>query len=138
MHGLNPLSKEDHAYNTWTANGYMWLKDFLPEQLPHARILLFGYNANAGFNSSTAGVTENAGSLLNWLKLRRVGCLQTRPIVFIAHSLGGIIVKKALIDAQANVEYQNLDIATLGIVFFGTVSVISSTVQSWLTTGSAT
>jgi len=105
----------------------MWLKDFLPEQLPQARILLFGYNANAVFNSFTAGVTENAGSLLNWLKLRRGDC-QTRPIIFIAHGLGGIIVKKALIDAQANVGYESLDIATLGIVFFGTVSVSSSTV----------
>lgn len=97
-------------------------------ELPHARILMFGYNANAVFGNSTAGVTDIAGTLLNLLKLRRDDC-QTRPIIFIAHSLGGIIVKKALIDAQANVEYQNLDGATLGIVFFGTVSVIFSTMQ---------
>ncbi len=100
-------------------------------------MLIFGYNANAVFDNSTAGVTDIAGNLLNLLKLRRDDC-QTRPIIFIAHSLGGIIVKKALVDAQANVAYQSLDEATLGIVFFGTVSIIFSTMQPWLTTGSAT
>lgn len=109
----------------------------MPEELPYARILIFGYNANAVFDNSTAGVSENAGSLLNWLKLRRDDC-HTRPIIFIAHSLGGIIVKKALIDAQANVGYQSLDEATLGIAFFATVSVISFTVQPRLTIGLAT
>lgn len=137
MHGLNPLSKENHAYDTWTANGKLWLRDSLPEELPQARILIFGYNANAVFDNSTAGVTDIAGTLLNWLGLRRDDC-QTRPIIFIAHSLGGIIVKKALVDAQANVAFQTLDEATLGIVFFGTVSVIFSAMQPWLTIGSAT
>ncbi len=115
----------------------MWLQDSLPEQLPNARILLFGYNANVVFGRSTAGVTENAGNLLNRLDLERDDC-KTRPIMFIAHSLGGIIVKKALVDAQADKGYRSLDEATLGIVFFGTVSGISSTVDPPLTIRSAT
>ena len=121
MHGLNPTASQDHAFNTWTAsNKKMWLRDFLPEELPRARIFIYGYNGNAVLEPSTAGVSEAANNLLNWLKLERDKC-QKRPILFIAHSLGGIIVKKALFDASSNLAYQSIDRATVGIVFFGTV-----------------
>ena len=43
-----------------------------------------------------------------------------RPIIFIAHSLGGIIVKQALVWANTEPQYQTLKDHTLGIVFFGT------------------
>ena len=43
-----------------------------------------------------------------------------RPIIFIAHSLGGIIVKQALVWAHREPRYQNIRDHTLGIVFFGT------------------
>lgn len=43
-----------------------------------------------------------------------------RPIIFIAHSLGGIIVKQALVWAQREPQYQTIRNHTLGIVFFGT------------------
>jgi hypothetical protein len=42
LHGLN-----GHRGKTWTAeNGTHWLRDLLPEDLPHARILCWGYDAN--------------------------------------------------------------------------------------------
>jgi hypothetical protein len=57
---------------TWTAfNQNMWLKDFLPKKLPTARILLFGYNANVAFQTSIAGVREQAENLLNRLNGKR-------------------------------------------------------------------
>lgn len=71
VHGLNPTNTENHAYLTWTAGGKLWLKDFLPEQLPNARVLLFGYNSNVAFETSTAGVREQAENLLNRLKAKR-------------------------------------------------------------------
>ena len=93
VHGLNPTNKESHAYDTWTADKSLWLRDFLPRQLPEARILLFGYNSNVVLNTSTAGVHEQATNLLNRVMLRRKNATE-RPIIFVAHSLGGIIVKK--------------------------------------------
>jgi hypothetical protein len=72
VHGLNPTNTGSHAEMTWTAhNQNMWLKDFLPKKLPTARILLFGYNANVAFETSTAGVREQAENLLNRLKGKR-------------------------------------------------------------------
>lgn len=43
-----------------------------------------------------------------------------RPIIFIAHSLGGIIVKQALVWAYREPQYQAIKDHTLGLVFFGT------------------
>jgi hypothetical protein len=42
VHGLN-----GHRDETWTAaNGKHWLRDLLPNDLPHARIFCWGYDAN--------------------------------------------------------------------------------------------
>ena len=87
MHGLNPTNAEFHAEATWTAGDKLWLKDFLPRQLPNARIFLFGYNSNVAFETSIAGVREQATNLLNRLWLKRKD-ITNRPIVFVAHSLG--------------------------------------------------
>jgi len=95
------------------------LRDFLPAQIPYARILLFGYNSNVAFETSIAGVGEQAASLLNRLSLKREN-IGMRPIVFIAHSLGGIIVKRALITAKLDSCYHDIYDAASGIAFFGT------------------
>jgi len=72
----------------------------------------FGYNATVFGNTSVAGVRENARMLLELLRDKRednVGLVPAfrpglkltsrqedpyRPIVFIGHSLGGIIIKQ--------------------------------------------
>jgi hypothetical protein len=71
IHGLNPLDTEFHALETWTANGKLWLRDFLPSRATKARIFIFGYNSNVAFQSSTAGVLEQAENLLNRLQSKR-------------------------------------------------------------------
>lgn len=72
VHGLNPRNAVEHAESTWTAsNGSMWLKDFLPQKLKTARVLLFGYNSNVAFETSTSGISDHAVNLLNRLKLTR-------------------------------------------------------------------
>ena len=41
VHGL-----DGHLEKSWTAdNGILWLRDLLPEKVPHARILTYGYDA---------------------------------------------------------------------------------------------
>jgi hypothetical protein len=47
------------------------LKDFLPQQIPDARIMTFGYNADAAFGQSTAEVIDQAKSLLSSLVDKR-------------------------------------------------------------------
>jgi triacylglycerol esterase/lipase EstA (alpha/beta hydrolase family) len=87
--------------------------------LPNARILLFGYNSNVAFETSIAGVREQASNLLNRLASKREDA-EERPIIFVAHSLGGIVVKRALVEAKLDDTYEAIRNATYGIAFFGT------------------
>jgi hypothetical protein len=119
VHGLNPTNTELHAEAAWTSEGKLWLRDFLSASLPNARVLLFGYNANIAFETSAAGVQEQAVNLLNHIASRRTE-VKNRPIIFIAHSLGGIVVKQALVEAKLNDVYRPIREATYGIAFFGT------------------
>ncbi|SLM35073.1 P-loop containing nucleoside triphosphate hydrolase [Lasallia pustulata] len=119
VHGLNPTNTEFHAEATWTVENKLWLRDFLPPQLPSARVLLFGYNANVAFETSIAGVREQAINLLNRTASKREEA-EERPIVFVAHSLGGIVIKRALVEAKLDDSYKSIREATYGIAFFGT------------------
>ncbi|KAL6240249.1 hypothetical protein RBB50_012854 [Rhinocladiella similis] len=49
VHGLG-----GDAINTWTQpkSKKFWLRDFLPQQIPGARIMTFGYNADVAFGQS--------------------------------------------------------------------------------------
>lgn len=96
LHGLN-----GHWEKTWQSDkstskggGAMWLRDFLPQQIPHARIMSFGYDSVLLFSKSTSDVGTFAEQLLESLVSRRMNVPETRPIIFICHSLGGIVVKK--------------------------------------------
>lgn len=95
------------------------MRDFLPSKLPEARIFLFSYNINVVFETSTAGVHEQAGNLLNWLTSWRKD-VENRPIVFVARSLGGSVVKQALVEAKLTEKYTTIRQTTYGISFFGT------------------
>jgi len=68
VHGLG-----GDAVDTWThpKSKAFWLKDFLPQQIPDARIMTFGYNAAAAFGQSTAEVIDHAKSLLTSLVDKR-------------------------------------------------------------------
>ena len=88
--------------------------------MPRSRIFSYGYNSVVAFTRSISDITDFANALLVALKaIRRK--IPRRPLIFICHSLGGIVCKQALIIAN---ERQNLygDIlnATKGILFMGT------------------
>ena len=75
-------------------SGKLWLKDFLPEKLPEARIMSFGYDSKV-FSKSAADIDDVAVNLLDRLNNKRTDVDSKRPVLFVAHSLGGIVVKKA-------------------------------------------
>lgn len=68
VHGLG-----GDAFTTWThpKENKFWLRDFLPQQIPDARIMTFGYNADVAFGQSTAEVVDHAKSLLTSLVDKR-------------------------------------------------------------------
>jgi pimeloyl-ACP methyl ester carboxylesterase len=91
VHGLGGDWEE-----TWTDNnGQLWLRDFLHDDLPTARVLSFGYNSNTVFTSAVTDIDDEAAALLDGVLGERQSSFEkNRPIIFVSHSLGGIIVKK--------------------------------------------
>lgn len=98
VHGLG-----GHYEDTWTWNPpnpnsgtpCNWLKDRLPAQIPDARIMSFGYNSAVALSKSIGDIGTFAEQLLHLVLLeRRSERQRRRPIIFVCHTLGGIIVKK--------------------------------------------
>lgn len=49
----------------------MWLRDFLPEYVPNARILTYGYDSTLFKNNSTASIREFSRNFLEALSSAR-------------------------------------------------------------------
>ncbi|KAG8849678.1 hypothetical protein FRB91_009688 [Serendipita sp. 411] len=102
----------------------MWLKEFLPKDLPAARIMAFEYNSKWLYDADFQGLVEHASALLNALVDQRRES-PSRPILFIGHSYGGLVIKKALILSRKTKTdppdpRQWIADAESGIVFLGT------------------
>lgn len=113
VHGLG--SNLDWAW-TDEVSGAMWLKDFLPKACPRARIMAFNHNSAWNVDAPVKSVEVCGQQLLDALNYHRAVCIQVaivflkaqflifpvlqetnRPIIFIGHSFGGIIIKKVSI-----------------------------------------
>ncbi|KAI9726410.1 MAG: hypothetical protein M1834_009038 [Cirrosporium novae-zelandiae] len=131
VHGLR-----GHPKTTWEGvdpgdgERIYWPKDLLPNIVPESRIFSFGYPTDfATFYPivtpeliAHTTIDKNSTSLI--LKLgnrRRETHTETRPIIFVAHSLGGLICANGLSsyygsDAQGPEVVNN----TCGTIFLGT------------------
>ncbi|KAK3935857.1 Alpha/Beta hydrolase protein [Diplogelasinospora grovesii] len=140
VHGLN-----GDACRTWTARvkKVCWLNDaeFLPKYVRNARVLTWGYNASfsslTGDRPSKDRIHQHAHTLVaNLAADRQLAGTADQPIIFLCHSLGGIVVKRALSYAQTRTGHKlsrefSIFTCTYGILFFGTPHHGSSK-ASWL------
>ncbi|KAJ5793603.1 hypothetical protein N7457_000202 [Penicillium paradoxum] len=128
VHGLN-----GHPHDSWTSknNGCFWPTDLLPDVLAslRPRILTYGYNANVTAftdGASRDSVVSHAETLASTLAANRnLRDCSDRPIIFICHSLGGLIVKRALIysrslSSEKTEHLRSVYVSTFGILFLGT------------------
>ena len=91
-----------HAFGSWVASPHMWLRDFLPEDLPRARILLYGYDSSLAGSQSKNILTDLSSNFVVKLHtMRNISRSERRPIILIGHSLGCLIIKDALIEMKA-------------------------------------
>jgi hypothetical protein len=76
----------------------MWLRDGLPKDLKAdgVRVLAYGYDSQLFQNKSFQNIEDIASTFRKALSaVRRAGNnIMPRPLVFIAHSLGGIVLKE--------------------------------------------
>ncbi|KAL2838880.1 hypothetical protein BJX68DRAFT_279705 [Aspergillus pseudodeflectus] len=128
VHGLN-----GHPHRTWTSTrtGAFWPVDLLPEVLDQSRVRILTYGYNANVTSFTDGASKDR--ILNHSETlaaqlaanRTIKHCSERPIIFVCHSLGGLVVKRALIYSRSltneKVEHlRSIYVSTYGILFLGT------------------
>ncbi len=100
-----------------------WPRDLLPEQCPRSRILVYGYDTKVTKYMTNAtnknNVFQHGKDLLYALGRERE---LNRPLVFVAHSLGGIVVKEMLTrsSAASDEHLKNIVESTSAIIFLGT------------------
>ncbi|KAI0018108.1 hypothetical protein F4780DRAFT_540142 [Xylariomycetidae sp. FL0641] len=105
---------------TWAKGGVCWPRDLLPHDVPNARIIAWGWQ-DSGANDTLSDQAEN---LL--VDISRVRTGTKRPIIFIAHGIGGVLVKEALVTAAlsriygSHAELANVYPRTIGCIFLGT------------------
>lgn len=121
---LNPFSKsrwKDLHIATY------WPRDLIPLAVPSARVLTYGYDTRIrhklGPPCNKNTIYDIAWDFLVALEAER-RVKPSRPMLFIVHSLGGIIVKEMLRRSsdiyQNQTQFRNIFTFTIGIMFFGT------------------
>ncbi|EEY21230.1 pfs [Verticillium alfalfae VaMs.102] len=107
-------------------NNVYWPRDLLPAIIPDARVLTYGYDTRIshpfGPQRSQSGVYAIARDFLCELEGRRQS--PGRPIIFVVHSLGGIVVKELLKASSESLDerafLKDVHDSTAGVLFFGT------------------
>ncbi|KAI1073352.1 hypothetical protein F5B20DRAFT_567330 [Whalleya microplaca] len=114
-----------HAIGSWKSpsSNDIWLRDYLPADFPNIRVLLYGYDTTLLKNDSKQSIEDMGHSFLESLKAFRLSNnTHHRPIIFIGHSLGGLLVKEALVYARKKTaDRTNSEVfkACCGLFFFG-------------------
>ncbi|KAI1735610.1 hypothetical protein F4680DRAFT_434538 [Xylaria scruposa] len=124
---LSRLRKFKLTHDSKTPEGQsyvFWPADLLPTEVPRARILVFGYNTVIAKHQFAGAVNKNSvfahsKDLVN--ELFRARPLE-RPVLFVTHSLGGIVAKESLaICSTSNDEnFEDILKSTTGVMFLGT------------------
>ncbi|NEP23933.1 NACHT domain-containing protein [Moorena sp. SIO3I6] len=118
VHGLG-----GDASSTWHPKGKRNDDNFWPVWLGKDQLGLniwsFGYDAQATNwkSNSSMPLFDQASNLLDWLDIHDIG---KHPLVFITHSMGGLLVKKMLSSAKNLEKYKGILEQTKGIVFLAT------------------
>ncbi|TQV92059.1 Tetratricopeptide repeat protein [Cordyceps javanica] len=128
VHGLG-----DQGFRAWTTrdprsgSSRPWLEELLGADMPRARIMTYNYSAgDGGYRYIVCHLLDGGALSLNGSlgALRRRDGTSRRPLFFIAHSLGGWFVKRALIlSAEATDPLlREVELSTCGVAFFGTIA----------------
>ena len=125
VHGLT-----GNSYGTWCCIDrnieIHWPSQLLMVDIPDARILSFGYDADVvGWwrPASNNKIENHAENLLGGvIRFREKNGSEDRSLIFVMHSLGGLVVQNALDLSRSSPEphLRKLESRTIGLIFMGT------------------
>ncbi|KAL2974004.1 hypothetical protein AAZX31_14G078400 [Glycine max] len=95
--------------------GTFWPGEWLSSDFPEARMFTLKYKTNlTQWSGASLPLQEVSSMLLEKLVAAGIG---NRPVVFVTHSMGGLVVKQILHKAKEE-RFDNLMKNTIGIVFY--------------------
>ncbi|KAK7215375.1 hypothetical protein V2G26_003378 [Clonostachys chloroleuca] len=90
-----------HPFGSWQPRGndktFMWLRDALPFSIPGVRSFIYGYDSKVLASHSFQSISDISTGFILALKNGGWNLNSKKPIIFIAHSLGGIVLKDACV-----------------------------------------
>jgi hypothetical protein len=75
----------------------MWIRDKIPRYVPGIRTVIYGYDSKLLNSKSFQSIGDIARNLILHLKSGGWNNRMSKPILFLAHSLGGIVLKEAIV-----------------------------------------
>ncbi|KAI9662332.1 MAG: hypothetical protein M1821_008499 [Bathelium mastoideum] len=123
LHGLRGNIAE-----TWTKDGVLWPAKVLPNDVERSRIFLFGYDSGITHRDQSQvqkkEIHSDADDLCARLEAERSRTkTEDRPVIFIAHSLGGLVAAQVLVHGERREEASSARAITRnlrGMIFLGT------------------
>jgi hypothetical protein len=97
------FARKNKAESDATGQETFWPLDILPGDFPCARVMTYGYDSHVTHwfkgPAMQLDIDQYGEGLLNAIEARRRDD-SGRPLVFIVHSLGGLILKDASLETQ--------------------------------------
>lgn len=108
---------------------HIWVRQGIRKEVSTARVMLYRHRELAEGTT----LDSAADDLLREIMKMRTGLKKARPIFFICHSIGGLVVKNALIKASKTEELRSLIFDCHGVAFFGKMSFDTCSISSLAT-----
>ena len=96
----------------------MWIRDQLPRALPDIRYILYGYDSPLLTNSFQT-IFDLSRGFVEQLRSQGWTLSTSKPLLFLAHSLGGLVLKQAFTIVANHPDYGPLKNAIRGAILFG-------------------
>ncbi|KAI1394448.1 uncharacterized protein F4822DRAFT_424925 [Hypoxylon trugodes] len=116
-----------HPFGSWQPKredkSFMWIRDELPRALPTTRAIVYGYDTTLAKSNSFQSILDLAITFIDHIKASGLARPSAKPLIFMAHSLGGIVVKEAFaVLAGSHEQGQHILKLFRGGIFFGVPS----------------
>ena len=129
------------THSNYTPSTCYWPFDLLAKDFDNVRILTYGYDSHPTHwyrgRTTQMNTSQHAQTLLTRLSNARADC-RGRPLVFVAHNLGGNLVKDDIVISTGynlQPDLQDLAASCRAIMFFGTPHLGASAAEYGLILG---